>query len=140
MRSYRDRNVKNISGGAVEPVASWFQSLRGSTHRLTRPEPYIEDKIIKINMYKKSKARMESMNRMPGDSLQIVRVIGEITLSTFTFQTHNQYKSWLAQASRLKAKYGQKYEVYFSSNGGQTIDYKKMIRTLNHQITHGEFH
>jgi len=60
-----------------------------------------------------------------------------MSLSQFTFQTHEQYKAWSKEADTLRRCYGQSYEMFFVDDEGY-LDYQQLVNEVDAGIRAGK--
>jgi len=61
----------------------------------------------------------------------------ELSLSQFTFKTHDQYKAWSKEADNLRRHYGQSYEMFFVDDEGY-LDYQQLVNEIDAAIRAGK--
>jgi hypothetical protein len=64
-------------------------------------------------------------------------LLRELSLSQFTFQTHEQYKAWSKEADTLRRHYGQSYEMFFVDDEGY-LDYQGLVNEVDGAIRGGK--
>lgn len=139
MRSYKnleyiDYDVESGKILGTKKVAeSFLKSIYENPNKVKREEPFVEDRIIKINNYNAGHERFDKMGLLPGNSEKVVRLLNECTLSIFLFRTYKQYKSWKRQYEALKRAYKQSYEESYTDNEGN-LKYKEMISDIQEEI------
>ncbi|MEO1431241.1 MAG: hypothetical protein AAFV71_19700 [Cyanobacteria bacterium J06633_8] len=129
MRSY----PKKVSGDAY----NFLDSIRKNPESVQRQKPFELEYILKPNEYKiRYKTTYSKKCFVPGDGVFKVAWIREYSPSSMVYQTSNQADSWEKEYTYLKNKYGQSYEHFFLNNDG-TLNYQKMIRTLDTAMLNG---
>jgi len=61
----------------------------------------------------------------------------DISLSQFTFQTHEQYKAWSKEFDNLRRRYGQSYEMFFVDDEGY-LNYQQLVNEVDAAIRAGK--
>jgi len=90
--------------------------------------PFIKPTILKAkefvhkNFYDKSTLNC-------GDETITVGMANLFSISQFTFQTYAQYEKWKELMGKLKLKYGETFELFFTNKNG-LVQYDLMIKTL----------
>ena len=102
-----------------------------------RAHTFIKKRILKLGDFKNNYASWKDTDIFPGCTIEQTSVLREFSLSQFTFQDEKQYTKWLREYERLKRKYGQSYEMFFSNKDG-TLNYKKMVETVDAAIRAGK--
>ena len=105
-------------------------------HRVNRSKVFIKQGILKINDARCHNKRWSSVGRVAGDSIQKSGLLREFSLSQFTFQTLEQYKSISKEVESNKRKFNQSYEGYFINQDG-TLNFKEMVKEIDYQISLG---
>ena len=90
--------------------------------------------ILKTKKYLISKIYKNSMLR-PSDNIPSLVVLNYFSLSTFKFNTYEQYKLWVKADTKLKTKYSSSFDMFFINKDGSTINYKLMLQTIDDMIT-----
>lgn len=104
---------------------------------VARSKVFIDERILKINDYRNHKETYFDSRVMPGYTIYKPRILREFSLSQFTFNSHQQYKSWKSEHERLIRKYSQSYEMFFLNDDG-TVNYQKMIEEIELAIRQGK--
>jgi len=110
------------------------QLLKNKERRLERQEVFIKENILKLNDYKNLNRKYKALGITVGDSKLSAGLLREFSLSQFTFPTYKHYVTWDKTVTRLKNKYGQSLECFFTNDDG-TLDYKSMIETIDKIIS-----
>nr|ARW68676.1 hypothetical protein [Palisada sp.] len=145
MRSYKNGEypdydiITNRLLGTYSRTQSWLNSIYKNPHKVKREEPFVEESVVKTKPYIKQKDNLDNLNRTIGDTQYKVRMITECTLSMFTFQTHQQLKSWEEEYRGMRRQYQQSYEAYHTSiEDGESLNYQEMINAINKKIRDGD--
>ena len=116
--------------------AEYFMSQLEHPECVNRSKVFIKQGILKINDARAHNERWSSVGRVAGDSIQKSGLLREFSLSQFTFQTLEQYKSISKEVESNKRKFNQSYEGYFINPDG-TLNFKEMITEIDYQISLG---
>jgi hypothetical protein len=73
----------------------------------------------------------------PGCTVENAALLRELSLSQFTFKTHDQYKAWSKEADNLRRHYGQSYEMFFVDDEGY-LDYQRLVNEIDAAIRAGK--
>ena len=90
--------------------------------------PFIKTKILKSKDYKISRYIDRSLLNCGDDTIEI-GMPNYCSLSQYTYQTIEQHEKWEWAFSRLKRKYHETFEVFFTSKQG-ILDYDLMVSEL----------
>lgn len=58
-----------------------FEELTNKPDRLVRIPPFVEETILKTDIYKKQITTMKAFKRIPGETFKTVQTVNESTLS-----------------------------------------------------------
>ncbi|NEP35392.1 hypothetical protein [Moorena sp. SIO3B2] len=146
MRSYRDNEcqAETMNGDELQsltneylPSETFLDSLHETPYSVKRAKTYLFRKILKPSEYKKNYlTSWKNSQAFPGCTVESARLLRECSLSQFTFQTHDQMKSWEREQKYLINKYGQSYETFFTNDDG-TINYQLMTNSIDAAIRTG---
>ncbi|NET69395.1 MAG: hypothetical protein F6K63_35450, partial [Moorea sp. SIO1G6] len=146
MRSYRDNEcqAETMNGDELQsltneylPSETFLDSLHETPYSVERAKTYLFRKILKPSEYKKNYlTSWKNSQAFPGCTVESARLLRECSLSQFTFQTHDQMKSWEREQKYLINKYGQSYETFFTNDDG-TINYQLMTNSIDAAIRAG---
>lgn len=129
MRSY----PKKVDGQAY----NFLNAIRLNPESVPRQKPFELEYILKPNEYKiRYNTTYSKKCFIPGDGVFKVAWIREFSPSSMVYQSSSQADSWEKEYTYLKGKYGQSYEYFFLNNDG-TLNYQKMIHTLDTAILNG---
>jgi len=151
MRSYETKKphtsvIHDVENGLVEtdrygdennPAIDLLSALYENPKCVLRQEPFIKTGIVKPADYVQRIKTYEDMGLEPGDTVNKSGLLREFSLSQFTFKTFEQWKAWDRVYNRLKDKYGQSFEMFFTDNEG-CLKYETMIRTVHKFISSQE--
>ena len=101
-----------------------------------RSNVFIMSRILKVGDYRKNYQRWHDTDVFPGCSIELPRLLHEFSISQFTFQTYEQFKSWESEHKRYLRKYGQSYEMFFINESG-TLNFQLMVETIDKLIRDG---
>ena len=96
---------------------------------------FIKPKILKAKEFK-AHNYIERSELQPGDNITSVGMPNYCSLSQFTFLTIKQREEWERAASRLKGKYQETFEVFFTDKN-DILDYDLMNRELCELVNSG---
>jgi hypothetical protein len=105
--------------------------------RIGRSHVFIKERILKVGDYRRNYRNWKDTNVYPGCTIENPGLLREFSLSQFTFQTVNQYKSWKREYERFVRLYGQSYEMFFLNADG-TLNYQKMVESVDASIRSGK--
>ena len=120
----------------IEPAKLFLLSLV-NPNSIPRSKVFIDERVLKINDYRSHSETYFNSRVLPGNTVYHPRILREFSLSQFTFNTYQQYKSWKQEYERLLRKYGQSYEMFFI-NQDSTVDYQQMIEEVELAIREGK--
>ncbi len=103
--------------------------------KLNKLPAFIKPKILKAKDFKHQNY-IERSDLQPGDNITSVGLPNYCSLSQFTFLTIKQREEWDRAASRLKGKYHETFEVFFT-NKNDILDYDLMNRELCQLVNSG---
>ena len=105
---------------------------------IERQDPYIKENMIKITDFKKRfKSFYQNRVFIAGESYQSTGLFMEASISQFLFKNQLQFENWEKEQTKLKALYGQSYEIFFTDKDTQKLNYQLMIETLDTAISEG---
>jgi hypothetical protein len=144
MRSYPKRDIKTVEGedslmvvdNEVKPSEKFLLALR-NPKAVGRGDVYLKERILKIGDFKSRYRKWKGTKVHPGITISSPSILREFSLSQFTFQTYEQYKSWCKEHSRLLNKYFQSYEMFFINDDG-SVNYQEMIDSVDGAIRAGK--
>lgn len=140
MRSYSKKEHMIISlsdelqviSTTEKPSETFLKALRCPV-RVERSDVHIKSKILKVGDYKRHHASWDGSEVYPGCNVETPGLLKEFSLTQFTFNTLEQYKSWKREYDKLIRKYGQSYEMFYLNEDG-TLNYQKMIVDIDKRI------
>lgn len=107
--------------------------LNGLTSGVIKKLPvFIKTKILKSKEFS-DKRYNERSSLVCGDNVIEVGMPNYCSLSQYTFKTVAQYEKWKSAFSRLKRKYGESFEVFFTNQDG-TLRYDDMVKELSELV------
>lgn len=134
----------------ISPALMLLGAIEKDPTHVPRLPPYVKAAILKPTAYS---ANYKSLNRAdpnpeknkykwcnshltPADNILKTGKPNYFSLAQFTYNTYTQYTAWKKATDQLKRKYGESFEIFFS-NDDDTIDYEKMIATIDKMICDG---
>jgi hypothetical protein len=119
------------------PSNEFLAMLQENPQRVKRSEVYINTKILKIRDWRRNYTSWQYSEAFPGCTVENAALLRELSLSQFTFQTHEQYKAWSKEADTLRRRYGQSYEMFFVNEEGY-LDYQRLVNEVDAAIRTGK--
>jgi hypothetical protein len=119
------------------PSNEFLAMLQENPQRVKRSEVYINTKILKIRDWRRNYTSWQYSEAFPGCTVENAALLRELSLSQFTFQTHEQYKAWSKEADTLRRRYGQSYEMFFVNEEGY-LDYQQLVNEVDAAIRTGK--
>jgi hypothetical protein len=115
------------------PSNEFLAMLQENPQRVKRSEVYINTRILKIRDWRRNYTSWQYSQAFPGCTVENAALLRELSLSQFTFQTHEQYKAWSKEADTLRRRYGQSYEMFFVDDEGY-LDYQQLVNEVDAAI------
>jgi hypothetical protein len=146
MRSYTPREHTSYELAAddlqvmredYQPSNEFLAMLQENPQRVKRSEVYINCKILKIRDWRRNYTSWQYSEAFPGCTVENAALLRELSLSQFTFKTHDQYKAWSKEADNLRRHYGQSYEMFFVDEEGY-LDYQELVNEVDAAIRAGK--
>jgi len=146
MRSYTPREHKAFELAADDlqvlrenyhPSNEFLSMLQDNPGRIKRSEVYIKTRILKIRDWRRNYTSWQYSEAFPGCTVENAALLRELSLSQFTFKTHEQYKTWTKEADTLRRRYGQSYEMFFVDKEGY-LDYQRLVNEVDAAIQAGK--
>jgi hypothetical protein len=146
MRSYTPREHKAFELAADDlqvlredyhPSNEFLSMLQDNPGRIKRSEMYIKTRILKIRDWRRNYTSWQYSEAFPGCTVENAALLRELSLSQFTFKTHEQYKTWTKEADTLRRRYGQSYEMFFVDEEGY-LDYQRLVNEVDAAIRAGK--
>jgi hypothetical protein len=119
------------------PSNVFLGMLQENPQRVKRSEVYINTRILKIRDWRRNYTSWQYSEAFPGCTVENAALLRELSLSQFTFQTHEQYKTWSKESDTLRRRYGQSYEMFFVDNEGY-LDYQRLVNEVDAAIRAGK--
>jgi hypothetical protein len=119
------------------PSNEFLVMLQENPQRVKRSEVYINTKILKIRDWRRNYSSWQYSQAFPGCTVENAALLRELSLSQFTFQTHEQYKAWSKESDNLRRRYGQSYEMFFVDEEGY-LDYQRLVNEVDAAIRAGK--
>jgi hypothetical protein len=119
------------------PSNEFLSMLQENPQRVKRSEVYLNTKILKIRDWRRNYTSWQYSEAFPGCTVENAALLRELSLSQFTFQTHEQYKTWSKESDTLRRRYGQSYEMFFVDNEGY-LDYQRLVNEVDAAIRAGK--
>jgi len=146
MRSYTPREHKAFELAADDlqvlredyhPSNEFLSMLQDNPGRIKRSGVYIKTRILKIRDWRRNYISWQYSQAFPGCTVENAALLRELSLSQFTFKTHEQYKRWTKEANTLRRRYGQSYEMFFVDEEGY-LDYQRLVNKVDAAIQAGK--
>jgi hypothetical protein len=119
------------------PSNEFLAMLQENPQRVKRSEVYINTRILKIRDWRRNYTSWQYSEAFPGCTVENAALLRELSLSQFTFKTHEQYKTWSKEADTLRHHYGQSYEMFFVDDKGY-LDYQRLVNEIDAAIQAGK--
>lgn len=144
MRSYSKKSHQvieltdklTITDHNAKPSEVFLLALRNPT-KIGRSSVFLKSKILKVGDYRKNYQKWGESQAFPGCTVESGALLREFSLTQFTFQTNEQYHSWLREFQKYLNHYGQSYEMFFVNDNG-TLNYQLMVETIDEMIREGK--
>lgn len=121
----------------LNPAQVLLNEIATNPRAVRRLPPFIKTGILKATAYAANySGTWKKSPLQPGDNILKIGRPAYFSTSQFTYQTAKQYDSWKKTGDKLKRKYGESYEIFFSNPDG-TVDFLKMITTIDKMIREG---
>jgi hypothetical protein len=111
--------------------------LQENPLKVKRSEVYINSRILKIRDWRRNYTSWQYSHAFPGCTVENAALLRELSLSQFTFQTHEQYKAWSKEFDILRRRYGQSYEMFFVDDE-EYLDYQRLVNEVDAAIRAGK--
>ena len=121
----------------MNPAQVLLNEIHKNPRHVKRLPPFIKTGILKATAYAAGyRSTWYKSPLQAGDNVLKIGRPAYFSTSQFTYQTAEQYDKWKKSGERLKRKYGEAFEIFFSNIDG-TINYQGMIETLDKMIRDG---
>jgi len=146
MRSYTPREHTSFELAADDlqvlredyhPSNEFLAMLQENPLKVKRSEVYINTRILKIRDWRRNYTSWQYSQAFPGCTVENAALLRELSLSQFTFQTHEQYKAWSKEFDTLRRRYGQSYEMFFVDDE-EYLDYQRLVNEVDAAIRAGK--
>jgi hypothetical protein len=146
MRSYTPREHTSFELAADDlqvlredyhPSNEFLAMLQENPLKVKRSEVYINTRILKIRDWRRNYTSWQYSQAFPGCTVENAALLRELSLSQFTFQTHEQYKAWSKEFDILRRRYGQSYEMFFVNDEGY-LNYQQLVNEVDAAIRAGK--
>jgi len=146
MRSYTPREHTSFEVAADDlqvlrqdyhPSNEFLGMLQENPLKVKRSEVYINTRILKIRDWRRNYTSWQYSQAFPGCTVENAALLRELSLSQFTFQTHEQYKAWSKEFDILRRRYGQSYEMFFVDDQGY-LNYQQLVNEVDAAIRAGK--
>jgi hypothetical protein len=146
MRSYTPREHTSFELTAdnlqvlredYHPSNEFLAMLQENPEQVKRSEVYLNSKILKIRDWRRNYSSWQYSQAFPGCTVENAALLRELSLSQFTFKTHDQYKAWSKESDNLRRHYGQSYEMFFVNEEGN-LDYQRLVNEVDTAIRAGK--
>ena len=123
----------------LNPAQVLLNEIHKNPHAVKRLPPFVKTGILKATAYAANYRNTWSKSFLQaGDNILKIGRPAYFSTSQFTYQTAVQYDNWKKSGDKLKRKYGEAFEIFFQNNDG-TIDYQRMITTIDKLIRDGVY-
>lgn len=123
----------------LNPAQVLLNEIHKNPHAVKRLPPFVKTGILKATAYAANYRNTWSKSFLQaGDNILKIGRPAYFSTSQFTYQTVVQYDNWKKSGDKLKRKYGEAFEIFFQNNDG-TIDYQRMITTIDKMIRDGVY-
>jgi hypothetical protein len=146
MRSYTPREHTSFELAADDlqvlredyhPSNEFLAMLQDNPEQVQRSKVYINSRILKIRDWRRNYTSWQYSQAFPGCTVENAALLRELSLSQFTFQTHEQYKAWSKESDNLRRRYGQSYEMFFVDDE-EYLDYQRLVNEVDAAIRAGK--
>jgi len=121
----------------LNPAQVLLNEIQKNPRSVKRLPPFLKTGILKATAYAANyRSTWKKSPLQPGDNILKIGKPTYFSTSQFTYHTSAQYESWKKSGEKLKRKYGESFEIYFTNKDG-TLDYLKMITTIDEMIRRG---
>lgn len=121
----------------VSPAQRLLSEILNNPHSVKRLPPFAKTAILKPTAYANDyRSKWSKSPLQCGDNILKVGKPNYFSLAAFTYKTHAQYTAWKKATEKLKRKYGESFEIFYS-NEDNTINYKQMIVEIDEVIRSG---
>ena len=121
----------------LNPAQVLLNEIHLNPHAVKRLPPFLKTGILKATAYAANyRSTWKKSPLQPGDNILKIGRPAYFSTSQFKYHTAKQYDSWKKTGEKLKRKYGESFEIFFSNADG-TIDYQRMIVTVDRMIREG---
>ena len=104
-------------------------------NRLNKLPVFIKPKILKSKDFRLSRYMDRSILQC-GDDIVEIGLPNYCSISQYTFLTIEQHEKWVWAVSRLKRKYQESFEVFFTDKEGM-LNYDLMVKELDSLVNSG---
>lgn len=118
------------------PAKDFMNQVSSTPEKIKRQDVAIKSGILKIGDYKNLPDKYDSLGLEPGDNILKIFLMGECSLSQFTFQTYEQWKNWNDSHLKSKDKNKQSLELYFLNEDG-SLNLQLMSEEIDRAIENG---
>ena len=121
----------------VSPAQRLLSEIQHNPQSVKRLPPFVKTAILKPTAYANDyRAKWSKSPLQCGDNILKVGKPNYFSLAAFTYRTHAQYTAWKKANEKLKRKYGESFEIFYT-NEDDTIDYKRMLFEIDELIRNG---
>lgn len=121
----------------MNPAQYLFHEIENTPRAVHRLPPFIKTGILKPNAYAQNyRNNWANSPIQPGDNILKIGRPSYFSPSQFKYRTREQFENWKRTTNRLKNKHGESFEMFFSNPDG-TLDYQRMIETIDSMIREG---
>jgi hypothetical protein len=118
----------------VSPAQTLFAEILKNQHAVRRLPPFIKSAILKPAAFANDyHNKWSKTDYRAGDNIIKIGKLNYFSLAAFTYKTREQYQNWKKANEKLKRKYGESFEIFYT-NDDDTIDYQQMIDDIDTAI------
>ena len=132
-------NLTEVDTYQVRPPAEIvMEAILKDPHHIPFFPPFAKSRILLPGIFQSQRKYQDpSVKIAPGESVYVLGRPRLVSLTAFSFQFRKQYDSWSRTHASLNARYGVSFELWFTNPDGETVDYAKMLETLDFAICKG---
>jgi len=108
---------------------TFLNNLSKDLTKISRINPFIQEKILKVNSYKQGQKKLKNTGLEIGHTMRFWRLLTELTIGQFTFNSIKEFERIYKEHQKGKLERGQGYEGNFQNHDG-TLNYQEMIEAM----------
>lgn len=139
MRGHKNQDYIIPSGNKMvnyNPVRNLFEAINEKPSEIPRIKPVVASQILKTKQYQHNLDKYSRNYIYPGQTIQSIKKIRELSISQFQFESEAQESSWKREEAQLYKKYNQGYEMFFMK--GEKLDIQRAIFVIGMAIQAGK--